>query len=143
MGNWMDTIWESSFMVWIMTTKASYQNGNEEENRSHVTWIMSTKYTRKRNKRHSLTTNLLMRYCKMVAKSESWSELSSDRDRESLSSILLEVEVPIKTKINEHLNKKKLIHSWNAKQSPCYLNHNLLPKVKLMSHSWVCISKQK
>lgn len=56
-------------------------------------------WTRQGMKHHSPTTNLRIRYCKMVAKSESWSELSSERDRESLSSILLEVEVPIQTKI--------------------------------------------
>lgn len=66
--------------------------------------------TRQGMKRHSPTTNLRIRYCKMVAKSESWSELSSDRDRESLSSILLEVEVPIQMKIfNTSYNVKPLM----------------------------------
>lgn len=66
--------------------------------------------TRQGMKRHSPTTNLRIRYCKMVAKSESWSELSSDRDRESLSSILLEVEVPIQMKIfNTSYNVKALM----------------------------------
>ena len=56
-------------------------------------------------------TNLRMRYCKIVVKAYSWSELSSDRDWESLSAILLETGVPIQNKISNTWYTHKQKHS--------------------------------
>ena len=68
-------------------------------------------------------TNLRMRYCKMVVKAYSWSELSSDRDWESLSSILLEIAVPIQNKISNTWYKRKQKHS----ECRLYLLRNTKP----------------
>jgi hypothetical protein len=81
-------------------------------------------------KRHSPTTNLRMRYCKMVVKSESWSELSSDRDRESLSSILLDVEVPIQVRISNSQYKCKNTYGMQAKYT-CYKNRTTFIKMQI------------
>ena len=70
-------------------------------------------------------TNLRMRYCKMVVKAYSWSELSSDRDWESLSSILLEIGVPIQNKVSNTWYKRK------QKHSDCQLH--LLRNTRLLS----------